>query len=64
LNGNVTKFPGAFKNLFQGGHQWLTPVILVTQKVEIRRITVPSQPGQIVPETLSQKPITKKGLAE
>jgi hypothetical protein len=30
------------------------PVILATQEVEIRRNTVQSQPGQIVPETLSQ----------
>jgi hypothetical protein len=35
------------------GHQWLTPVILATQKAEIRRIAVRSQPGQIVHETLS-----------
>jgi hypothetical protein len=26
---------------------------------EIRSITVPSQPGEIVPETLSRKPNTK-----
>jgi hypothetical protein len=32
-----------------------TPVILATQKAEIRRITVRSQPRQIVHETLSQK---------
>jgi hypothetical protein len=31
------------------------PVILATQEAEIRRIEVWSQPGQIVPETLSQK---------
>jgi hypothetical protein len=36
------------------------PVILATQEAEIRRITVGSQPGQIVPKTLSQKN-TKKG---
>jgi hypothetical protein len=43
------------------------PVILATQEAEIRRITVQSQPGQIVLETLSQKkPFTKKkkGLVE
>jgi hypothetical protein len=31
------------------------PVILATQQIEIRRIAVPNQPGQIVRETLSQK---------
>jgi hypothetical protein len=41
---------------------WLTPVILATQEVEIRRTAVRSQPRQIVCETLPQKkPITKKG---
>jgi hypothetical protein len=34
---------------------WLTPVLLPTQEAEIRRITVRSQPGQIVQEALSQK---------
>jgi hypothetical protein len=35
-------------------------------EAEIRRITVQSQPGQIVPKTLSQKYLThtKKGLVE
>jgi hypothetical protein len=32
-----------------------TPIILATQEAEIRRITVLSQPRQIVHETLSQK---------
>jgi hypothetical protein len=44
------------------------PIILATQEAEIRRITVVrSQPGQIAPETLSQKkPITKRagGVAQ
>jgi hypothetical protein len=40
-------------------HQWLTPIILVTQKAEIRRITVQSQAGQIVLKTLSQKNLHK-----
>jgi hypothetical protein len=34
-------------------------VILATQKLEIRRITVQSQPGQIVCETLSRKKTIK-----
>jgi hypothetical protein len=32
--------------------QWLIPIILATQEAEIRRILVPSQHRQIVPETL------------
>jgi hypothetical protein len=48
--------------------QWPTPVILVTQKAEIRRISVQSQPEQIVPEKNSsqkkKKKITRKGLVE
>jgi hypothetical protein len=46
------------KGLVQVAHTY----ILATQAAEIRRITVQSQPGQIVHETLSQKkPTTKKG---
>jgi plasmid maintenance system antidote protein VapI len=40
------------------------PVILATQEAEIRRIVVPSQPGEIVHETLSQKNPSQKGLVE
>jgi hypothetical protein len=39
---------------------WFTPVILATQEAEIRRTTVQSQPGQIVPEILAQKNPTQK----
>jgi hypothetical protein len=40
-------------------------VILATQEAEIRRITVRSQPGQIVQETLSGKTLSQKlGLLE
>jgi hypothetical protein len=41
------------------------PIVLPTQEAEIRRITVQSQPRQIVCETLfGKKPITKKGLVK
>jgi hypothetical protein len=44
-------------------HWWLTP-ILATQEAEIRRITVQTQPRQIVHKTLSQKYPSQKGLAK
>jgi hypothetical protein len=44
-------------------HQWLMPVILATQKAEIRRITVQIQPGQIARSYL-EKPFTNIGLME
>jgi hypothetical protein len=37
------------------GHWWLTPIIFATQEVEIRKISVQSQPEEIVHKTLSQK---------
>jgi hypothetical protein len=45
-------------------HQWLTPLILATQEAEIRRISVPGQPGQIVCEILSRKHPTQKMAGE
>jgi hypothetical protein len=36
------------------------PVILTTQEAEIKRISVQSQPGERVRETLSQKKKTTK----
>jgi hypothetical protein len=42
------------------GHQWLTLVILATQEVEIRRITVQSQPRQIVLQDLILKNPSQK----
>jgi hypothetical protein len=39
--------------------RWLTPVSLDPQEADIRRITVQSQPGQIVQETLSRKTLHK-----
>jgi hypothetical protein len=48
------------KTIKQARCQWLMPVILATQKAEIWRIAVQSQPGQIVLKILSQKkPIQK-----
>jgi hypothetical protein len=42
------------------GHQWLTPVILVTQEAEVSRIKVQSQPGKLVIKILSRKSPTQK----
>jgi hypothetical protein len=41
--------------------QWLTPIILANQEVEIRKNTVQSQPRQIVCKTLSRKDSSEKG---
>jgi hypothetical protein len=43
------------ETLERAWHQWLMPVILDTQEAEIRKITVRSQPGQIVCEIQHQK---------
>jgi hypothetical protein len=42
------------------GCRWLTPVILATQEAEIWRITVRSQPGQILCKTPPQKNPSQK----
>jgi hypothetical protein len=52
------------KILFSVGHWRLTPVNLATQEVEIRRITVESQPWQTILETLSRKKSITKWLVE
>jgi hypothetical protein len=53
------------KSVLKAGLQWLMSTILATQEAEIRRITVSSQVGEIVCETLSQKyPSQKEGLVE
>jgi hypothetical protein len=53
------------KNADQAECWWLTSVILATQEAEIRRITVQSQPGQIVPQDpVSKKTHHNKGLVE
>jgi hypothetical protein len=48
------------KGLFSASCQWLTPVILATQKAEIRRITVQSQPRHSWRDPISKTPNTKK----
>jgi hypothetical protein len=45
-------------------HQFLMPIIITTQKAEIRRIAVGSQPGKIFRETLSQKTLHKNRAGE
>jgi hypothetical protein len=44
-----------FKEKKEAKHWWCTPVILVTQEAEIRRIEAQSQLKQIVLKTLSLK---------
>jgi hypothetical protein len=51
----IKKFAQFLKIRILAGCWWLTPVILATQEAEIRRITVRSQPGQIVLKTVSGK---------
>jgi hypothetical protein len=57
---HISCFPAKKTN--SAGRWWLTPVILVTQEAEIRRIMVRSQPGQIVlQDPTSKTPNTKRG---
>jgi hypothetical protein len=48
----------------RAGGWWLTPVILASQEVEMKRIVVLSQPEQTVCEILSRKCPSQKELAE
>jgi hypothetical protein len=48
------------KRNFTAECQWLTPVHTSYSEAEIRRITIQSQPGQIVCETLPQKTPSQK----
>jgi hypothetical protein len=49
------------KNLLEARHWWLMPIILATQKVEIRRIEVQSQLwANSSKDPISKKKITKK----
>jgi hypothetical protein len=59
------KISGEGRQKLEGaGRRWLTPVILAIQEAEIRRVTVRSQPGQIIRETLAQKPLHKNRAGE
>jgi hypothetical protein len=55
---SLTTARTSYKNVFSRC-RWFTPVIPATQKAEIRRIMVQSQPRQIVHETLSRKTLHK-----
>jgi hypothetical protein len=55
---------GTRNGISQAWSQWLLLIILATREAEIRRITVRSQPRQIVRETLSKKPHHRKALVE
>jgi hypothetical protein len=63
---NTKVIDALFENYFEARCQRLTLVILATQEAEIRRITVQSQPRQIVLKTVSRKYLTqkKRGLVE
>jgi hypothetical protein len=61
-NSNKNMWP--LKDFRETRRRCLMLVILNTQEAEIRRITVRSQHGQKVHETLSQKILHKKGLME
>jgi hypothetical protein len=54
-----------FKNMIRAGHQWLTSVILATQKAEIGRITrFEASPDKQFMRPYLKNAQHKKGLAE
>jgi hypothetical protein len=53
-----------YKFSYHARHQWLTPIILATQEAEIRRITVRSQPRQIVPSRKKTSQKRAGGMAQ
>jgi hypothetical protein len=53
-----------FKNKSGAGCHWLTPVTLTNQEAANRRITVQSQPRQMVYKILSQKNLSQKRAGE
>jgi hypothetical protein len=57
VNKNMKKFNilNHKENVYQIGHQWLIPVILVTQEGDIRKTMAQRQLWRIVCETRSQK---------
>jgi hypothetical protein len=54
----------SFKAYNRAGRQWLTPVILATWEVEIRKIEVSSQPGKWFSKLYLKNIQHEKGLVK